>query len=46
MVYEEEEYREFPIIGSRVMVWALAQLHLSERDADGALVARTDQCEA
>lgn len=26
--YEEEEYRQFPIIGSRVMVWMLAQLHL------------------
>ena len=26
--YEEEEYREFPVIGSRVAVWVLAQLHL------------------
>ncbi|MDH3284768.1 MAG: cytochrome ubiquinol oxidase subunit I [Acidobacteriota bacterium] len=26
--YEEETYRAFPIIGSRVVVWVLAQLHL------------------
>jgi cytochrome bd-type quinol oxidase subunit 1 len=26
--YEEQEYREFPVIGSRVAVWVLAQLHL------------------
>ena len=26
--YEEAEYREFPVIGSRVAVWMLAQLHL------------------
>jgi cytochrome bd-type quinol oxidase subunit 1 len=26
--YEEEEYRQFPMIGSRVAVWVLAQLHL------------------
>jgi len=26
--YEEEKYREFPVIGSRVAVWVLAQLHL------------------
>ncbi|MHC4997321.1 MAG: cytochrome ubiquinol oxidase subunit I, partial [Planctomycetota bacterium] len=26
--YEEQEYREFPVIGSRVLVWMLAQLHL------------------
>jgi cytochrome d ubiquinol oxidase subunit I len=26
--YEESEYRQFPIIGSRVAVWMLAQLHL------------------
>ena len=26
--YEEEEYRQFPVIGSRVVVWILAQLHL------------------
>jgi len=26
--YEEDEYREFPVIGSRVAVWVLAQLHL------------------
>jgi cytochrome bd-type quinol oxidase subunit 1 len=27
-VYEEEEYRSFPVVGSRVAVWVLAQLHL------------------
>jgi cytochrome bd-type quinol oxidase subunit 1 len=26
--YVEEQYRKFPVIGSRVMVWVLAQLHL------------------
>ena len=26
--YEEVEYREFPVVGSRVAVWVLAQLHL------------------
>ncbi|HVS66222.1 MAG TPA: cytochrome ubiquinol oxidase subunit I [Thermoanaerobaculia bacterium] len=26
--YEEAEYRTFPVIGSRVAVWVLAQLHL------------------
>lgn len=26
--YVEVEYREFPIIGSRVAIWAVAQLHL------------------
>ena len=26
--YEEAEYRDFPVIGSRVAVWVLAQLHL------------------
>ena len=26
--YEEAEYREFPLVGSRVMVWVIAQLHL------------------
>jgi len=26
--YEEAEYRNFPIVGSRVAVWAIAQLHL------------------
>ena len=26
--YEEVEYREFPIFGSRVAIWAVAQLHL------------------
>lgn len=26
--YEEAEYRAFPIIGSRVAIWAVAQLHL------------------
>jgi cytochrome d ubiquinol oxidase subunit I len=26
--YEEEEYRKFPVVGSRVAVWVLAQLHL------------------
>jgi cytochrome bd-type quinol oxidase subunit 1 len=26
--YEEQEYREFPVIGSRTAVWVLAQLHL------------------
>jgi len=26
--YEEEEYRQFPVIGSRTAVWVLAQLHL------------------
>jgi cytochrome bd-type quinol oxidase subunit 1 len=28
LVYEEVEYRTFPVIGSRVAVWVLAQLHL------------------
>jgi cytochrome bd-type quinol oxidase subunit 1 len=27
-VYEEKDYREFPVVGSRVAVWVLAQLHL------------------
>jgi cytochrome d ubiquinol oxidase subunit I len=26
--YEEQEYRKFPVVGSRVAVWVLAQLHL------------------
>ena len=26
--YEEAEYRQFPKIGSRVAIWAVAQLHL------------------
>jgi len=26
--YEEQEYRQFPVVGSRVAVWVLAQLHL------------------
>ncbi|MGH9342125.1 MAG: cytochrome ubiquinol oxidase subunit I [Acidobacteriota bacterium] len=26
--YEEVEYREFPVVGSRVAVWVIAQLHL------------------
>lgn len=26
--YEEAEYREFPVIGSRVAIWIVAQLHL------------------
>jgi cytochrome bd-type quinol oxidase subunit 1 len=26
--YEEAEYRTFPVIGSRVAIWAVAQLHL------------------
>jgi cytochrome bd-type quinol oxidase subunit 1 len=26
--YEEAEYREFPVIGSRVAIWMVAQLHL------------------
>ena len=26
--YEEQEYRAFPVVGSRVAVWVLAQLHL------------------
>jgi cytochrome bd-type quinol oxidase subunit 1 len=26
--YEEAEYRAFPVVGSRVAVWVLAQLHL------------------
>ncbi len=26
--YEEVEYREFPVVGSRVAVWVVAQLHL------------------
>ena len=26
--YEEAEYREFPVIGSRVAIWVVAQLHL------------------
>ncbi|MEE8584098.1 MAG: cytochrome ubiquinol oxidase subunit I, partial [Acidobacteriota bacterium] len=26
--YEEVEYRQFPIVGSRVAVWVIAQLHL------------------
>ena len=28
MPYVEEEYRQFPVVGSRVLVWVLAQLHL------------------
>ena len=27
-LYEEAEYRTFPIVGSRVAIWAVAQLHL------------------
>jgi len=27
-VYEEEEYRAFPRVGSRVAIWVVAQLHL------------------
>jgi cytochrome bd-type quinol oxidase subunit 1 len=27
-IYEEAEYRTFPIVGSRVAIWAVAQLHL------------------
>ena len=27
-VYEEAEYRAFPVVGSRVAIWAVAQLHL------------------
>jgi cytochrome bd-type quinol oxidase subunit 1 len=27
-LYEEAEYRAFPIVGSRVAIWAVAQLHL------------------
>ena len=26
--YEEAQYRKFPIVGSRVAIWAVAQLHL------------------
>ncbi len=26
--YEEVEYRTFPVVGSRVAIWAVAQLHL------------------
>jgi cytochrome bd-type quinol oxidase subunit 1 len=26
--YEEAEYRRFPVLGSRVAIWAVAQLHL------------------
>jgi cytochrome bd ubiquinol oxidase subunit I len=26
--YEEAEYRRFPVVGSRVAIWAVAQLHL------------------
>jgi cytochrome bd-type quinol oxidase subunit 1 len=26
--YEEAEYRRFPLVGSRVAIWAVAQLHL------------------
>ncbi|MDX1632539.1 MAG: cytochrome ubiquinol oxidase subunit I, partial [Thermoanaerobaculia bacterium] len=26
--YEEDEYREFPVVGSRAAVWVAAQLHL------------------
>ncbi len=26
--YEEAEYRPFPVVGSRVAIWAVAQLHL------------------
>ncbi len=26
--YEEAEYRNFPVVGSRVAIWAVAQLHL------------------
>jgi cytochrome bd ubiquinol oxidase subunit I len=26
--YEEVEYRRFPVVGSRVAIWAVAQLHL------------------
>jgi cytochrome d ubiquinol oxidase subunit I len=26
--YEEVEYRKFPVVGSRVAIWAVAQLHL------------------
>ena len=27
-LYEEAEYRAFPVVGSRVAIWAVAQLHL------------------
>ena len=27
-IYEEAEYRTFPVVGSRVAIWAVAQLHL------------------
>ncbi len=27
-LYEEAEYRTFPVVGSRVAIWAVAQLHL------------------
>jgi cytochrome bd-type quinol oxidase subunit 1 len=27
-IYEEAEYRTFPVVGSRVAIWAIAQLHL------------------
>ena len=26
--YEEAQYRTFPVVGSRVAIWAVAQLHL------------------
>jgi cytochrome bd-type quinol oxidase subunit 1 len=26
--YAEAEYRRFPVVGSRVAIWAVAQLHL------------------
>ena len=26
--YEEAEYRAFPVVGSRVAIWVVAQLHL------------------
>src|SRR5215217_3273589 len=26
--YEEAEYRRFPVVGSRVAIWVVAQLHL------------------
>ena len=32
--YEEAEYRRFPVVGSRVAIWAVAQLHLPCRDSD------------
>src|SRR5687768_3249411 len=27
-IYQEAEYRTFPVVGSRVAIWAVAQLHL------------------